>query len=99
MAPVNEAFRNAAIVRTLRLAHRIRQSPSTIDELAIAMNVTTRTVRRDLYVLQSVGFPVGTVTLHGLKHWRIIGPFPLLADPPAPEAWLRDRANQVGELT
>jgi predicted DNA-binding transcriptional regulator YafY len=70
---------DAALVRVLRLAVRLRSVPSTVEELSVAMNVTTRTVRRDLVVLQAVGVPlVQVLGEDGRRYWKSVGPWPLM---------------------
>jgi predicted DNA-binding transcriptional regulator YafY len=49
--------RNVALVRLFRLM-RLLLEPRTIPELAAALGVTTRTVRRDLKVLQAAQLPI-----------------------------------------
>lgn len=49
-----------------------RQRGMTIREMADDSGVSTRTIRRDLISLQSLGFPLReTVSDHGRKHWRL----------------------------
>ena len=61
-------------IRLLQTAVMLRQRPSTIDEVAEAMNVTTRTVRRDLIALEAIPFPL---LRHDDGRWAVIGPSPL----------------------
>lgn len=51
-------MRNVAITRQWRLLLALRRSARTIEELAEELHVGTRTVRRDLQCLRSVGFPI-----------------------------------------
>jgi hypothetical protein len=44
---------------------------NTITKLAEDLNVTTRTVRRDLTALQTAGFPIFDDTVNGTKFWRM----------------------------
>jgi len=49
-----------------------RQHGMTIREMADESDVSTRTIRRDLITLQSLGFPLlETVSDHGRKHWKL----------------------------
>lgn len=51
--------RNVALVRTLTLWQVLREGRQwTLVELAERFSVTTRTIRRDLDVLESVGVPI-----------------------------------------
>lgn len=50
--------RNRALERTFRLLRLLQRGRRTIDALARELDVTTRTVRRDLEVLSLSGFPV-----------------------------------------
>ena len=61
-------------VRLLQLAIMLRQRSATVNEIAVAMNVTKRTAYRDLTALQAVPFPVARDE-HG--RYRVIGPSPL----------------------
>jgi len=45
---------------------------ATVKELAEELEVSLKTIRRDLDMLQAAGFPLEeTVVAHGLKRWRI----------------------------
>lgn len=57
LKPRDLKTRNVALVRVLRLMRMLRQ-PATIHELAEQLGVTTRTVRRDLELLNVVGVKV-----------------------------------------
>lgn len=50
--------RNKTILRTWRILLRLAKGPVTTDELAREAGVTERTIRRDLGVLEEVGFPI-----------------------------------------
>jgi predicted DNA-binding transcriptional regulator YafY len=50
--------RNKQLERQLRLLRHLQRGRSTLDQLAAALGVCTRTVRRDLEVLSVTGFPV-----------------------------------------
>jgi predicted DNA-binding transcriptional regulator YafY len=70
--------RSAQVIRMLRLAVMLRYRAATVEELAVAMNVTTRTVRRDLIALEAVPFPLEQVRQEdGRLCWRVTGPSPL----------------------
>ena len=46
------------LLRTVRLAWILASRRTPLDALARELNVTTRTIRRDLEVLSVAGFPV-----------------------------------------
>ena len=54
------------ILREIEVSHG-----KTIRQLAEMTNVTTRTIRRDLEVLQEAGFPLYAVSDDGPKRWRL----------------------------
>ena len=57
---------------SLLTALATRQWGMTIREMADETGVSTRTIRRDLITLQSLGFPLReTVADHGRKHWKL----------------------------
>jgi len=51
-------MRNAALVRVLRIAERLRGGSCSLEELARDFGVSMRTVRRDLDALDAAGQPV-----------------------------------------
>lgn len=51
-------MRGDALLRVLRMTETLRRGRRSVDELAAAFKVTTRTVRRDLEVLSVAGVPV-----------------------------------------
>lgn len=51
-------MRNGQLERVLRLVRCLQRGRRTLESLARELNVTTRTVRRDLEVLSVAGFPV-----------------------------------------
>ncbi len=51
-------MRNGALIRVLTLAQRLQSRRWLLDDLAQELGVTTRTIRRDLETLSSVGFRV-----------------------------------------
>ena len=68
--------RNQEVIRQWRLLHALESSRhgATIDALADELDVTTRTIRRDLAALQEAGFPLyDERDDDGHVHWRIDG--------------------------
>jgi len=68
--------RNQEVIRQWRLLHALESSRhgATIDGLASELDVTTRTIRRDLAALQEAGFALyDEKTDDGRVHWRIDG--------------------------
>jgi len=70
--------RNAEVIRQwtiLREIESARGGGVTIDELAALVQVTTRTIRRDLLALEEAGFPVFDDRSHddGRTRWRLNG--------------------------
>jgi predicted DNA-binding transcriptional regulator YafY len=61
-----EVIRQWTILRELEASRRL-----TIDELAKRTEVTTRTIRRDLEALQSVGFALFDEVHDGKKYWKL----------------------------
>lgn len=53
-----EEDRGAKFIRLWRLLVLLRTGPQTLEQLAAALGVHARTVRRDLSVLQRVPFPI-----------------------------------------
>ncbi len=74
--------RNAEVIRQWNILRAIEASRRvTIDGLADAQGVTTRTIRRDLEALQAAGFPLFDEVEDGKRYWRIdTRPFKALAD-------------------
>jgi predicted DNA-binding transcriptional regulator YafY len=74
--------RNAEVIRQWNILRAIEASRHvTIDGLAEAQGVTTRTIRRDLEALQAAGFPLFDDIEDGKRYWRIdTRPFKALAD-------------------
>jgi proteasome accessory factor B len=68
--------RNQEVIRQWRLLHALESSRhgATIDALASDLEVTTRTIRRDLEALQEAGFALyDERDEQGRVHWRIDG--------------------------
>jgi predicted DNA-binding transcriptional regulator YafY len=68
--------RNQEVIRQWRLLHALESSRhgATIDGLASELDVTTRTIRRDLAALQEAGFALyDERTDDGRVRWRIDG--------------------------
>jgi predicted DNA-binding transcriptional regulator YafY len=74
--------RNTEVIRQWNILRAIEASRrATIDALAEAERVTTRTIRRDLEALQAAGFPLFDELIDGKRFWRIDArPFKALAD-------------------
>jgi len=83
--------RSNEMIRQWKLLQRLAsRRGSTIPSLAAELNVTTRTIRRDLTALQEAGFPVWDDDGEGKKHWRL--------DPNGMAAALARNALTVQEL-
>jgi predicted DNA-binding transcriptional regulator YafY len=68
--------RNAEVIRQWQILREIetRRIGATIEELAALVDVTTRTIRRDLQALQEAGFPVyDEGARNETKRWRLEG--------------------------
>jgi len=68
--------RNQEVIRQWKVLHALESSRhgATIDGLAGELDVTTRTIRRDLAALQEAGFPLyDERDDEGHVHWRIDG--------------------------
>jgi len=68
--------RNQEVIRQWKVLHALESSRHgvTIDGLADELDVTTRTIRRDLAALQEAGFPLyDERDEDGRAHWRIDG--------------------------
>jgi predicted DNA-binding transcriptional regulator YafY len=68
--------RNQEVIRQWRVLHALESSRhgATIDALAGELDVTTRTIRRDLAALQEAGFPLyDEKDDDGRTRWRIDG--------------------------
>ncbi len=64
--------RNDEVIRQWRLLrHLAAGRTNTINKLAEDLDVTTRTIRRDLSALQAAGFPIYDDTTNGTKFWRL----------------------------
>ena len=64
--------RNSELIRQWTLLRQLAATrTNTIPKLAEDLNVTTRTVRRDLAALQTAGFPIYDDTVNGTKFWRM----------------------------
>ncbi len=69
--------RNQEVIRQWKLLHALEASRHgvSIDALASELEVTTRTIRRDLAALQEAGFPLFDVhDDEGRVRWRMEGP-------------------------
>jgi predicted DNA-binding transcriptional regulator YafY len=69
-------MRNAEVIRQWQILREIetRRTGVSIHELAALVNVTTRTIRRDLQALQEAGFAVfDEGEEHETKRWRLDG--------------------------
>jgi predicted DNA-binding transcriptional regulator YafY len=68
--------RNQEVIRQWKVLHALESSRHgvTIDSLAQDLDVTTRTIRRDLGALQEAGFPLyDERDDDGRAHWRLDG--------------------------
>jgi predicted DNA-binding transcriptional regulator YafY len=68
--------RNQEVIRQWKVLHALESSRHgvTIDALADDLDVTTRTIRRDLAALQEAGFPLyDERDDDGRAHWRLDG--------------------------
>ena len=68
--------RNQEVIRQWKVLHALESSRhgATIDALADDLEVTTRTIRRDLAALQEAGFPLyDERDEEGRAHWRLEG--------------------------
>ena len=68
--------RNQEVIRQWRVLHALESSRhgATIDALAGELDVTTRTIRRDLAALQEAGFPLyDERDEEGRARWRLDG--------------------------
>ena len=74
--------RNAEVIRQWNVLRELEASRrGTIDRLAREMEVTTRTIRRDLEALQTAGFPIYDETIDGKRYWKLdTKPFKGLGD-------------------
>src|SRR5437763_215376 len=67
-------MRNAEVIRQWQILREVesRRTGVTIHELAALVNVTTRTIRRDLQALQEAGFAVYDEGAENeTKRWRL----------------------------
>jgi proteasome accessory factor B len=65
-------MRNAEVIRQWTiLRHLAAGRTNTISRLAADLEVTTRTIRRDLEALQHAGFPIYDQLVNGTKFWRL----------------------------
>ena len=68
--------RNQEVIRQWKVLHALESSRhgASIDSLASELDVTTRTIRRDLAALQEAGFPLyDTRDAEGRVRWRLDG--------------------------
>lgn len=64
--------RNTELIRQWTLLRRLAtERTNTIPRLSKDLEVTTRTIRRDLAALQAAGFPIYDHTVNGTKFWRM----------------------------
>jgi predicted DNA-binding transcriptional regulator YafY len=64
--------RNSELIRQWTLLQKLASSrANTIPKLAQDLDVSTRTLRRDLAALQTVGFPIYDDIVDGTKVWRM----------------------------
>jgi len=58
LAKRDRRTRNITLIRVFRLIRLLRRRPHWLHELAQELDVTTRTIRRDLALLEEVHVPV-----------------------------------------
>src|SRR5437870_1728428 len=64
--------RNSELIRQWTLLRQLAATrTNTIPKLAQELQVTTRTIRRDLSALQAAGFPIYDDAVNGTKFWRL----------------------------
>src|SRR5436190_2174975 len=69
---VSQMARNSELIRQWKLLQKVAAvRGNTIPKLATDLDVSTRTVRRDLDALPTAGFPVFDETVNGTKFWRM----------------------------
>ena len=85
-------MRSDGFIRQWKLLVLLRRRPYTLQDLASEFAVSTRTIRRDLLLLESAGLPVCRVTKAKETEqgalWRI----------ESTRAWPRDSATPVAPL-
>ncbi len=66
--------RNQEVIRQWKVLHALESSRhgASIDALARDLEVTTRTIRRDLAALQEAGFPLYDDRADGRRIWRLV---------------------------
>src|SRR5262245_41623005 len=85
--------RNGQVVRTWTVLHLVGERARTLDELALDLGVTTRTIRRDLEALQEAGFPLYDETGGDSRvRWRLV---PGQSAPPRRDVQLQLRFSDV----
>lgn len=65
--------RNAALVRQWALLRLLGRSQQTIEGLAAELEVTTRTIRRDLAALEEAHFPLVQGKIGNRSYWWLPG--------------------------
>ncbi|MBX3441383.1 MAG: WYL domain-containing transcriptional regulator [Planctomyces sp.] len=71
MSDATQLLRQWQLLRMLS----VRRAGLTLRQMASDTGRSQKTIRRDLEVLQQVGFPLTErVSDHGRKHWRLVGP-------------------------
>ena len=64
--------RNKEVIRQWTLLQKVASARgNTIPKLATELQVSTRTIRRDLIALQEAGFPLRDDAINGSKFWRL----------------------------
>lgn len=65
--------RNKQLVRVLRLLALIGARRCSLDDLARELDVSTRTIRRDLEAIEAAYLPVTAVRgSDGVRRWRLV---------------------------
>jgi predicted DNA-binding transcriptional regulator YafY len=52
------SHRNRQIIRQWQVLKTLEEGPATLQQLAVDLDVTTRTIRRDLEALEEARFPI-----------------------------------------
>lgn len=70
---MNASERNRQIIRQWQLLRALEHRGRTLHELAGDLDVTTRTIRRDIEALEAAGFPLyDDVDDAGARRWRLL---------------------------
>jgi len=64
-------MRGEQIARVLKLVHLLQGRGRTLQQLRAELNVTKRTIQRDIAVLEQAGFPIVSVPRNRSIYWRL----------------------------